>query len=207
MASLQPSVPCHLVAGYTDPDFNQDAMVGITAAERLKMQQWLQCQALISSEQTIEAPSEPSQPSLQIEMEHASGAELMQSTPAPPQPSQIPLVETLMACIDVYQFGQANESTYICAANALRDLHAFVQTSEQCQRAPRRSGVIIIIEGEEFTLRDYRNERIAVRSSDSAAFNSSTGDCIGLWNEDRASVTRHVGLEVGVAGIYEGDDL
>jgi hypothetical protein len=101
-----------------------------------------------------------------------------------------------MGCIDTYQYGQANDSTYLRAANAIRDLHAFVHASEQSQRARRSSGVTIIIDGEEFTVQDYGNERIAVRSRDSAAFNSSTGDCIGIWNARHASVTREAEFEV-----------
>ena len=196
MALLQPSSTCQPVTGYFDPAFNQDTMMGITSAERLHVQQWLEYQRDRSSEKTIEAPSAPSQPSLQREIEHGSGAELMESPPAPPPSSRLPLVETLMGCIDTYQYGQANDSTYLRAANAIRDLHAFVHASEQSQRARRSSGVTIIIDGEEFTVQDYGNERIAVRSRDSAAFNSSTGDYIGTWNARHASVTRHAEFEV-----------
>ena len=198
MASLQPFRTCQPVTGYIDPAFNQDTMVGITPAERLHMQQWLEYQGGRFSKSAIEAPSALSQSPFRREIKHGSGAEFMESPPAPPQSSRLPLVETLMGCIDTYQYGQANDSTYLRAANAIRDLHAFVHASEQeeTQRVRRSSGVTIIIDGEEFTVQDYGNKRIAVRSRDSAAFNSSTGDYIGIWNARHASVTREAEFEV-----------
>ena len=93
------------------------------------------------------------------------------------------LVESLMGQIDAFQSGTANEMTYLSAANALRDLHAYIKKTEKIQEVSKKSSVIITIDGEEFFIEDYQGARIAIRFTDNYAFRSDTGAFVGVWNE------------------------
>jgi enterochelin esterase-like enzyme len=93
------------------------------------------------------------------------------------------LVESLMGQIDAFQSGTANEMTYLSAANALRDLHAYIKKTEKIQEVSKKSSVIITIDGEEFFVEDHQGARIAIRFTDNYAYSSDTGDFIGVWNE------------------------
>ena len=93
------------------------------------------------------------------------------------------LVESLMGQIDTFQSGTANEMTYLSAANALRDLHAYIKKTEKIQEISKKSSVIITIDGEEFFVEDHQGTRIAIRFTDNYAYSSDTGDFIGVWNE------------------------
>jgi hypothetical protein len=108
------------------------------------------------------------------------------SSSIPVKPSNIALVESLIGHIDDFQNGTANEQTYLLAMNALRDLHNYVQKTENAKNAKkvaRNSSVIVLIDGEEFLIEDFETIRIAVRVSDNYAYSSDTGDFLGVWNE------------------------
>ncbi len=101
---------------------------------------------------------------------------------------QISLVESLMQHIDTFQSGKANEMTYLSAVNALRDLHAYIKKTEKVQDA-KKSAVIITIDGEEYFVESYQDQRIAIRFADNCAYSSDTGDYVGLWDEETRSLT------------------
>jgi hypothetical protein len=110
------------------------------------------------------------------------------------------LIERLATYIDDFQSGTANEFTYISAMNALQDLHAFVKKTEKVQQHSRlgsaagnsdnvsSSEVMITIDGEEFFIKENEAERVAVRLTDNYAFNTDTGNFVGVWNYATRSV-------------------
>jgi len=111
------------------------------------------------------------------------------STPVTQSSQQIALVESLMQHIDTFQSGKANEMTYLSAVNALRDLHAYIKKTEKVQEAAKKSAVIITIDGEEYFVESYKDQRIAVRFADNCAYSSETGEYVGLWDEETRSLT------------------
>jgi hypothetical protein len=88
-----------------------------------------------------------------------------------------------MGCIDTFQSGAANDATYLSAANALRDLHAFVSTAEKKQRA----SVQITIDGEEFIMKDFHNASVVIRLSDNSVFDLE-GRHLGTLNDSTGSI-------------------
>ncbi len=154
-------------SGDIDPEFYPDNMIGITAAERLRMQQLLNLHRTSSGNSNVESSS---------------------STGLSPVPTRLALVQAVMDCIDTFQLGQANDSTYLLASNALRDLYAFVQTAEKTQKVSNQASFTITIEGELFIIEDYHDASVFVRASDSSVFDVDS-NFLGVWDERTSSIT------------------
>lgn len=189
--------------GHSDACFDQDSMIGITASERLRMQNWLDLErknldsSSLKTSASTEVPSKPSEPfePIHLARPNSEGSSVITSSSAPQQatpeisvPTRLALCETLMGCIDTFQSGSANDATYLSAANALRDLHAFVSTAEKKQKLSTRASVHITIDGEEFIMKDFHNASVVIRLSDNSAFDPDTLRHLGVLNESTGSI-------------------
>ena len=207
--SSMPSSQCSRLAlddspirslGHSEDGFDHDSMIGITASERLRMQNWLDLQrknldsSSLKTSASTEVPSDPlffapfepthlARPSSESSSVITSTSALHQATPEISVPTRLALCETLMGCIDTFQSGAANDATYLSAANALRDLHAFVSTAEKKQRA----SVQITIDGEEFIMKDFHNASVVIRLSDNSVFDLE-GRHLGTLNDSTGSI-------------------